>query len=108
MGTIAARDCLRILELTETVSAILTLAATQAIDLRDESEISSGSLAMRDRIRSVVPMLVDDRRQDIDIAELIALHRNGELPCPAPVPAPANSSPTPSSQISNDSTSAGD
>jgi hypothetical protein len=34
MGTIAARDCLRVLELTETVAAIATLALCQAVDLR--------------------------------------------------------------------------
>ncbi len=34
MGTIAARDGLRILELTETVAAIGLLAACQAVELR--------------------------------------------------------------------------
>jgi histidine ammonia-lyase len=85
MGTIAARDCLRIVELTESVGAILTLAATQAIDLRGDAECSDRSLAMRDRIREVVPMLVEDRRQDLDIAQIIELHRTGELPTPAPL-----------------------
>lgn len=85
MGTIAARDCLRIVELTESVAAILTLAAAQAIDLRDDDEYSSASLAMRDRVRESIPMLVEDRRQDIDIHQLVALHRRRELPCPAPV-----------------------
>jgi histidine ammonia-lyase len=94
MGTIAARDCLRIVELTETVSAILTLAAAQAVDLRGEAESSSPSMAMRDRVREIIPMLVEDRRQDVDIARLIALHRDGELPCPPPIPPPSSSLPT--------------
>jgi histidine ammonia-lyase len=34
MGTIAARDCLRVLQLTEQVAAAETLAVTQAIELR--------------------------------------------------------------------------
>jgi histidine ammonia-lyase len=34
MGTIAARDCLRVLQLTEQVGAAQTLAVTQAIELR--------------------------------------------------------------------------
>lgn len=37
MGTIAARDCLRGLELTEQVAAALTLALTQAIAIRREA-----------------------------------------------------------------------
>ena len=35
MGTVAARDCLRILELTESVAAMVLLADCQAVDLRD-------------------------------------------------------------------------
>jgi len=99
MGTIAARDCLRIVELTESVSAILMLAAAQAIDLRGEAECSSASLAVRDRIREIVPMLVEDRRQDVDISRLIALHHAGELPAPAPI-VPARSERTPSVPLS--------
>jgi histidine ammonia-lyase len=34
MGTIAARDCLRVLQLTEQVAAAATLAVTQAMELR--------------------------------------------------------------------------
>ena len=34
MGTIAARDCLRVVELGETVAAVCLLAACQAVDLR--------------------------------------------------------------------------
>ena len=84
MGTIAARDCLRVLELSENVAAILALATAQAVDLRDAGEGSPSSIAMRDRIREVIPMLVEDRRQDLDIAQLVALHHSGELPCPRP------------------------
>jgi histidine ammonia-lyase len=79
MGTIAARDCLRILELTEAVSAILLLAAAQAVDLRGADHSSRASVEMRDAVRVQVPMLDADRRQDIDIERLIALHRTGEL-----------------------------
>lgn len=86
MGTIAARDCLRVIELSENVAAILTLAAAQAVDLRGAAECSPSSIDMRDRVREAVPMLVEDRRQDLDIAQLVALHRAGELPCPQPVP----------------------
>lgn len=36
MGTIAARDCLRVLELTEQVAAALTLASVQGVRLRQQ------------------------------------------------------------------------
>jgi len=85
MGTIAARDCLRVLELSEGVAAILTLAAAQAVDLRGEVECSRHSAAMRDRVREAIPMLVDDRRQDLDITQLLAMHHDGLLPVPPPV-----------------------
>jgi histidine ammonia-lyase len=85
MGTIAARDCLRILELSETVAAILTLASSQAVDLRGEKESGQESIQLRDRVRKFVPMLVEDRRQDHDIARILELHRRGALLSPRSV-----------------------
>jgi histidine ammonia-lyase len=84
MGTIAARDCLRILELTESVAAIGLLATSQAVDLRGAAACSASSVAMRDAVRERVSGLDDDRRQDIDIAQVLRLHRDGCLPCSAP------------------------
>jgi histidine ammonia-lyase len=83
MGTIAARDCLRILELTESVAAIGLLATVQAVDVRGTAACSSHSVAMRDAVRERVPTLEDDRRQDVDIEQVLRLHREGLLPCPA-------------------------
>lgn len=83
MGTIAARDCLRILELSESVAAIGLLAAAQAVDLRGSDESSSSSVAVRNVVRERVPMLIVDRRQDVDIEQVLRLHREGLLPCPA-------------------------
>jgi histidine ammonia-lyase len=83
MGTIAARDCLRILELSESVAAIGLLAAAQAVDLRGAEASSPSSVAMRDAVREKIPMLVADRRQDVDIEQVLELHREGLLPCPA-------------------------
>jgi hypothetical protein len=34
-------------------------------------------------VRERVPVLADDRRQDIDIEQVLRLHREGLLPCPA-------------------------
>jgi histidine ammonia-lyase len=84
MGTIAARDCLRILELVESVAGISLLAASQAIDLRASDTLSPSSVAVRDAVRTDVPMLKADRRQDLDIARVVEQHRRGTLPCPSP------------------------
>ncbi len=84
MGTIAARDALRVLELAETTAAILLLAACQAADLRERIEPSVAlcppTRALRDAVRKSVPALREDRRQDLDIARVLALLREGALP----------------------------
>ncbi len=80
MGTIASRDCLRILELTETVAAIGVLAACQAVDLRDGGSGLRRSLEIRDAVRKSIPMLREDRRQDRDIESVRDLIRSGALP----------------------------
>ena len=80
MGTIAARDCLRILELTETVAAIGALALCQAVDLRAGANCHRRSRAMHAAVRAQVAMVDADRRQDHDIAALLAMYRDGALP----------------------------
>ena len=80
MGTIAARDCRRVLELTETVAAIQLLAACQALDLRDGGSGARRLLAAREAVRKAVPMLTEDRRQDHDIARVLELLGDGSLP----------------------------
>jgi histidine ammonia-lyase len=79
MGTIAARECLRILELTETVAAIHALALCQAVDLRGGEARAARSLALHDAVRKHVPMVAADRRQDLDIRAVLELHARGEL-----------------------------
>jgi len=79
MGTIAARDALRVLELTETVVAILILAACQAVDLRGDEITSVRALALHRTVRKAVPMLAADRRQDIDIEAVLEMYRSGDL-----------------------------
>jgi histidine ammonia-lyase len=82
MGTIAARDCLRILELSETVAAIGVLAICQAVDLRErEGEVPGRrATALRDAIRKTIPPLHEDRRQDLDIERVLEMYRAGTLP----------------------------
>lgn len=82
MGTIAARDCLRVLELSETVAAIALLAACQAVDIREREGERPGhrAAAMRNAIRKSIPELLADRRQDGDIARVVEMHHADTLP----------------------------
>jgi histidine ammonia-lyase len=80
MGTIAARDCLRILDLTETVASIHLLALCQGLDLRRGEGCHARSRAMHAAVRRDVPPNTGDRRQDVDIARVLERLRAGELP----------------------------
>jgi histidine ammonia-lyase len=80
MGTIAARDCLRVLELTELVAAIVLLADCQAVDLRDPAEARARTRALHECVRAEIPMVEKDRRQDLDIQAIVSLHQAGALP----------------------------
>ena len=80
MGTIAARDCRRILELSETVAAISLLAVCQALDLREGGSQLRAPLALRDTVRKVAATVTEDRRQDRDIERVLGLLRDGSLP----------------------------
>lgn len=60
MGTIAARDARRTLELTEQVTAALCLACVQAVNLR-EAELSAELLAFKQWVEQDFQALVEDR-----------------------------------------------
>jgi len=83
MGTIAARDCRRIVDLSETVASIVLLAACQALDLRDGGSRLGRPLALREAVRKAAPMLGEDRRLDHDIAHVLAMLRSDALPVEA-------------------------
>ncbi len=80
MGTIAARDCLRILELTETAAVIGALTLCQAVDLRAGLGCHGRSRALHAAVRARVPRVDADRRMDLDITAVLAMYRAGELP----------------------------
>src|SRR5690554_88882 len=67
MGTIAARDCERVLELTEQVVAAGVLAATQALHLRqqqsdfDQAAITAPLAAMMAEVRKDFDIVAEDR-----------------------------------------------
>lgn len=62
MGTIAARDCIRVLELTEQVAAAVLIAAVQAVELRGRDRPLSANISMTlCQVREHVPFLGADR-----------------------------------------------
>ena len=78
MGTIAARDCMRVLQLTEQVAAAALLAMTQGINLRiSQDELCQSSLTPSlaktlDQVKADFELLTEDRplesvlRQTVD------------------------------------------
>jgi histidine ammonia-lyase len=73
MGTIAARDCLRVLELTEQVAAAGLLAGTQGLELRLRAEELSATqllptvLKMREEVFAEFEFLAEDRPLEADL-----------------------------------------
>ncbi|MEO8409087.1 MAG: aromatic amino acid lyase, partial [Propionivibrio sp.] len=83
MGTIAARDCLRVLELTEQVAAALTLASVQGVRLRrqlPDAEAAELTPAVEEFICTVGQhsLFVDeDRPLEAELRAVTGLIRNG-------------------------------
>jgi len=80
MGTIAARDCVRVLDLTETVGAILLLALCQATDIREGQRRSPRSRVLHEAVRRQIPVNLADRRMEPDIAWALQQYRDDALP----------------------------
>ncbi len=78
MGTIAARDCLRVLELTEQVAAASLLAATQGIEIRrrrgelDENHMSDRLKAICSSVLNEFEFVTEDRPLEKDLRKFIA------------------------------------
>jgi histidine ammonia-lyase len=79
MGTIAARDCLRVIELTEQVVAALLVTARQGLALRRRLDggapMSAAPEAMLADLESRLPLIVEDRALDIELRQLLAAIR---------------------------------
>jgi histidine ammonia-lyase len=75
MGTIAARDCLRVLELTEQVAAALLISVRQGVWLRLRTNPSvdapAALLQMMDALGEDVAPVVEDRRLEPELRVLI-------------------------------------
>ncbi len=103
MATIASRDALRVVELTERVAAICTLAVCQAAELRARGEGQPGpsSLgALHGAVRQHVPFVRGDRRMDRDIQTVVELIQSGVITGEAREPEPADSGSGPETQPS--------
>ncbi len=80
MGTIAARDALRVLELSERVLAIGLLVACQAADLRGADSCRPRTREVLAAVRDSIPVVDADRAMDADIREVIARLADGRIP----------------------------
>ncbi len=83
MGTIAARDCLRVLELTEQVAAALIMASVQGVTLRqqlpdsDAAALTPPVLQFMREVGHHSAFLDEDRALDADLRALSGLIRAG-------------------------------
>lgn len=79
MGTIAARDCLRVIELTEQVVAALLVTARQGIALRRSHEgsarLSADAEAMFLDLEARIPLVEEDRALDGELRALLQAMR---------------------------------
>ncbi|MEH6459663.1 HAL/PAL/TAL family ammonia-lyase [Chitinimonas sp. JJ19] len=79
MGTIAARDCLRVLELTEQVVAAMLIAARQGVALRrrlDAELVLPVALAsMQADLEDRIALVVEDRALDGELQSLLGAIR---------------------------------
>jgi histidine ammonia-lyase len=75
MGTIAARDCLRVLELTEQVLAALLITVRQGVWLRSlanpELHLSENIQGMMNQLKEEIAPIKEDRRLDIDLRLMV-------------------------------------
>jgi histidine ammonia-lyase len=80
MGSIAARDALRVIELAETVAVICLLGVCQAADIRGLETAHPRTQEVHRAVRAHVAPTLADRRQDRDITALLDELRADRLP----------------------------
>lgn len=82
MGTIAARDCIRILELTEQVTAAVLLAAVQGLELRmrrgelDHAHLVPTVAQMKASVMEDFEFVTEDRELDVDLGHFAGMTRS--------------------------------
>jgi histidine ammonia-lyase len=81
MGTIAARDCLRVLALTEQVAAALSLAVRQGMEFRlrqgngGKRQLAPAVRKFQEALAAEVPFLDQDRALEPELRRLMELIR---------------------------------
>lgn len=79
MGTIAARDCLRVLQLTEQVAAAALIAAVQGVELRlqqqelQENQLNESLAAMKADVFTHFEFLREDRPLEHTLRDMVEL-----------------------------------
>jgi histidine ammonia-lyase len=79
MGTIAARDCLRVLQLTEQVAAAALMSSTQGLHIRltnkelEESSLADTIRATHQEVFANFELLTEDRPLDADLRKFVDL-----------------------------------
>jgi histidine ammonia-lyase len=72
MGTIAARDAIRVIELTEQVAAAALLAAVQGVELRGGVEVLSPAVVhMIKQVRDYSALLSEDRSLEKELRFMV-------------------------------------
>ncbi len=75
MGTIAARDCVRVLELTEQVAAALLFAVVQGVEMRDDECLGDELQQTIAEFRQHFAFLENDRALDKELRHCVDLIR---------------------------------
>jgi histidine ammonia-lyase len=80
MGTIAARDCIRVIELSEQVGAAMLIAVRQALALRERlgGTIPAPMTPLVHRLNERIPFIEADRALDTELVALVGEIRQGE------------------------------
>ncbi len=79
MGTIAARDCLRVLQLTEQVAAAALMSSTQGLHIRlmnnelEESSLAESIRKTHNEVFEKFELLTEDRPLDTDLRHFVQL-----------------------------------
>jgi histidine ammonia-lyase len=87
MGTIAARDALRVLELCEQVAAAMLIAARQGLTLRERIDpgltLSPVLAAFKADLEDRIALVTEDRALDADLQRLLGALRGNAWSLPA-------------------------
>ncbi len=79
MGTIAARDALRLCQLVERTVAIHLLTSAQAVEIRGQIDTRPNIAEIIQRIRLIAPPVIEDRPMDVDINQVAKAVTDSDL-----------------------------